>query len=157
MTARFRLVDAARLVACLWAAAQAQAALAGGGPENVLLVVNSSSWASQTVANHFIQLRGIPAVNVINIDWSGGFETIEGEVFRNQLLRPIFAAMERRSLMNQIDYIVYSSDFPYAIDMNADFAGRKIPEQMRPVFSLNSATYLWHLVLSKSPDRKSVV
>src|SRR5262245_25428173 len=30
----------------------ARNASAGGGPENVLLVVNSASWASQTVANH---------------------------------------------------------------------------------------------------------
>ena len=47
---------------------------AGGGPENVLLVVNSASWASQAVANQYIRLRHIPAGNVCYLDWNGGFE-----------------------------------------------------------------------------------
>ena len=35
-------------------------ARAGGGPENVFLLVNSHSEASKTIANHYIQLRHIP-------------------------------------------------------------------------------------------------
>ena len=39
-------------------------AVAGGGPENLALVVNARSWASLTVANHYVNLRQISqAVN----------------------------------------------------------------------------------------------
>jgi hypothetical protein len=44
-------------------------AFAGGGPENVLLLVNANSESSKTVANHYIALRQIPATNVLYIDW----------------------------------------------------------------------------------------
>ena len=41
---------------------------AGGGPENLFLVVNLRSWASLTVANHYIQQREIPNSNVLYLD-----------------------------------------------------------------------------------------
>ena len=34
----------------------------GGGPENVLLVVNANSQASKTIANHWIRYRAIPPI-----------------------------------------------------------------------------------------------
>ena len=49
----------------------ASAALAGGGPENVLLLVNANSDASKTIANHYIHWRQIPASNVLYLDWKG--------------------------------------------------------------------------------------
>ncbi|MBI3837606.1 MAG: TIGR03790 family protein [Planctomycetia bacterium] len=129
----------------------ARFARAGGGPENVFVVVNAASWASQAVANHFIQLRQIPPVNVFYINWTGGFESIEGETLRKNILVPALDAIDKRGLLNQIDYIVYSSDFPYSIDFNRDFVGARFPEQIPPECSLNSATYLWNLVLAKNP------
>lgn len=127
-------------------------ARAGGGPENLFLVVNSASWASLTVANHFIQLRKIPASNVSYIDWTGGFESLDAETFREKILAPSLDAFDRRGLKNQIDYLVYSSDFPYAIDLTEDFAGRvKFPPYATPACSLNSATYLWNLVYARMP------
>jgi uncharacterized protein (TIGR03790 family) len=127
-------------------------ALAGGGPENVFLVVNSASWASQTVANHYIQLRHIPSSNVFYVDWTGGCETTDVDSFRDKILGPALDATERRGLRQQIDYLVYSSDFPYAVDLTNDFAGRfKFPETATPGCSINSATYLWNLVYSKLP------
>src|SRR5262245_20477487 len=44
---------------------------AGGGPENLILVVNSASANSLTIANHYVQLRKIPPNNVIYLDWRG--------------------------------------------------------------------------------------
>jgi uncharacterized protein (TIGR03790 family) len=127
-------------------------ARAGGGPENLFLVVNSASWASQTVANHFIQLRKIPPSHVFYIDWNGGFESLDVETFREKILTPSLDAFERRGLKNQIDYLVYSSDFPYSIDLTEDFAGRvKFPAHATPACSLNSATYLWNLAYARLP------
>ena len=42
-----------------------QSARAGGGPENVAVVVNADSWASLAVANKYVALRRIPECNVI--------------------------------------------------------------------------------------------
>lgn len=130
----------------------ARAAPAGGGPENVLVVVNTSSWASQAVANHFIQLRQIPPINVVYLEWNGGAESTEGASFRTKILAPVLDAMQRRGLSPQIDYVVYSSDFPYSINLTDDFAkGNEFPAQIKPACSLNSATYLWNLVYAQQP------
>src|SRR5471032_552704 len=71
---------------------------AGGGPENVFLVVNQRSWASLTVANHYIRLRQIPPSNVLYLDWAGSSETSDILSFREQILRPVLAAIQRRQL-----------------------------------------------------------
>ena len=126
-------------------------ARAGGGPENVFLVVNSASWASLTLANHFVQLRQIPALNVHYIEWTGDFESIDGAAFRDRILVPTLDTIERRGLLGQIDYIIYSSDFPYSIDMSKEFSNVKFTEHARPVCSINSATYMWHLVMAHIP------
>jgi hypothetical protein len=42
-------------------------ALAGGGPENVALVVNADSPDSVAVAGEYVRLRQIPALNVISL------------------------------------------------------------------------------------------
>ncbi len=147
-----RLVGVRCLLAVLLAAAAgAASARAGGGPENVFLVVNSASWASLAVANHFIYLRHIPPVNVFYIDWTAGVNSIDGDTLRDKILVPTLDTIDRRGLLGQIDYVVYSSDFPSAIDLAKDFPTVKFPDQARPACSLNSATYLWNLVLSKLP------
>jgi hypothetical protein len=127
-------------------------AQAGGGPENVLLVVNSASWASQTIANHYIALRHIPPLNVFYVDWTGGFEGTDVDAFRDKILGPALDTAERRGIRNQIDYVLYSSDFPYSIDLTNDFQGRyKFPQAATPACSLNSATFLFNLIYAKLP------
>ena len=39
-------------------------AFTGGGPENVLIVVNQDSWASKYIANEYAELRNIPSTNI---------------------------------------------------------------------------------------------
>lgn len=151
MTLRKHFFGQARVTVLLVLLAVASPALAGGGPENVFLVVNSTSWASQTVANHFIELRQIPSSNVFYIDWTGGFEIIEGETLRDKILTPVLDAIDRRGLLSQIDYIIYSSDFPYAADLSKELSRAKFIDQATPICSLNSATYLWNLVLARAP------
>ena len=63
----------------LVATAAGNVAWAGGGPENVLLLVNPNSLNSKTVANHYIALRQIPASNVVYVDWRGGIEGCQGK------------------------------------------------------------------------------
>jgi uncharacterized protein (TIGR03790 family) len=139
-------------IALVAALVGAPAAQAGGGPENVLLVVNATSWASLSVANHFIHLRNIPAMNVVYVGWRGGIDTIDGETFRREILGPAMQTAERRAIIKQIDYILYSADFPCAVKLAADAPGyTKLPAQLSPNCSINSATYLWHLMMGKVP------
>jgi uncharacterized protein (TIGR03790 family) len=131
----------------------ARTARAGGGPENVFLVVNATSWASLTVANHFIQLRAIPPINVLYLNWTRGIASIDGETMRRQILGPTLEAMDKRGLYHQIDYILYSSDLPCTVNLSADYqSAGKIPAQASPTCSINSATYLWQLVMLKNPE-----
>ncbi len=132
-------------------------ARAGGGPENVLVVVNSASWASQAVANEFIHLRRIPSSNVCYLDWDQGFGSTDVATFRRQILIPALEHIHRRGLDDQIDYVVYSSDFPTAIALEGDVRGIDLPDQLSPSASINSATYLAESVLVGSPDTVGLI
>jgi hypothetical protein len=130
----------------------ASAAFAGGGPENVLLLVNSNSDASKTIANNYINWRQIPASNVLYIDWKGPPGIIGGEAFRETLLVPTLLALEERHLASQVDYIVYSSDFPWRVDLRDLFRkDQQFPPELEPSASLNGATYLAPFVLAQNP------
>lgn len=125
---------------------------AGGGPENVFLVVNARSWSSVTVANHYIHLRKIPYPNVFYIDWSGDNESINLETFRTKLLAPILAEIERRDLNDHIDYIVYSTDFPWAVECAAELKGLDLSKYLTPTASINGLTFLYQQVLARKPE-----
>ena len=92
---------------------------AGGGPENVLLVVNPKSTASMTIGNHYVLLREIPPQNVLYLDWDPSKDRTDIDSFRQEILVPVLKAAFRES-RRRIDYVVYSSDFPWAIDAAAD-------------------------------------
>jgi uncharacterized protein (TIGR03790 family) len=120
-------------------------AWAGGGPENVLLVVNSKSWQSRTVANHFAALRKIPDGNVLAIPWKGPLNKEASlQDFRKEILAPILNAVASRGLAGQIDYVVYSCDFPEAIDFSADTRGQTLGKPYdKMVASINGLTYFY--------------
>jgi hypothetical protein len=111
--------------AIFWAAS----ALAGGGPENVLLVVNPKSHASLTIANHFVHLRQTPPENLLFLPWDASKQTTDVATFRREILRPVLQAIQDRHLSDQIDYVIYSSDFPWGINLDADVS--RFREEMR--------------------------
>ena len=155
--------------------APARPARAGGGPENVLLVVNPRSVASQTIANHYIKLRQIPASNVVYLPWDPKDETTDIATFRKRILTPLLEAARGRRARDQIDYVVYSSDYPWGIKLDADLKefnaqiqkdreakaekdGKKAaaspPSWMQlftPVGSITGLTFLWEPVLLARP------
>lgn len=124
---------------------------AGGGPENLAVVVNADSWASLTVANHYVQLRQVPASNVVYLSGLPSFEQIDVDTFREKILVPVFKTLNDRDLLEHIDYIVYSADFPTTIDMKKDLGGAEPAKQLTPLASITSMTYLFQAVLQKSP------
>ncbi len=111
---------AKRIVVAAVAFLCATFALAGGGPENVLLVVNPRSPASLTIANHYVQLRQIPADNLLFLPWDPGAEQTDVDAFRKQILIPVLKAIKDRHLEEQIDYVIYSADFPWGITLGND-------------------------------------
>ena len=125
---------------------------AGGGPENVLIVVNKNDPESKTVANHYCALRQIPACNVLELDYTGSEERTSIGTMRKNILEPIFEELKRRRLSEQIDYIVYSTGFPYAVNFTADFPGIKLGRHVGQLGSLTGLTYLHQLVFNKDPS-----
>lgn len=147
-----RRVRIAVAMAAVSGALAAGPVLAGGGPENLFLVVNSRSWSSQTVANHYVRLRKIPVTNVFYLDWTGDNESIDAETMRTKLLGPVLAEIERRDIGDHIDYVVYSTDFPWAVDCSAETKGAQLSQYLTPVASLNGATYLYQDFLARRLD-----
>jgi len=127
---------------------------AGGGPENLLLVVNNESDSSKLIANHYISLRNIPGRNVIYLDGIPFKEKTDFKTFESKILRPVLNAVEDRKLVGSIDYIVYSSDFPTTVTIpdaleryaeRAKAQGIKWAQEKKiyyPSASINSLTYL---------------
>ena len=144
---RFTLATVAALISL--AAPLSPDCLAGGGPENVFLVVNSSSADSLAVANHYIDLRQIPASNVFYINYAGNKNRMPSETFRQKILRPVAREIQKRRLDSQIDYIVYSCDFPFRVRLEKDFPEVKFPVSFKPVASLTGATYLGPFIDNK--------
>lgn len=76
--------------------------LAGGGPENVLLIVDPSSQESLHVANHYRSARGIPEQNVVYM--APGNEDFER--FAAFQVPALYGALRSRRIEDHIDYVV---------------------------------------------------
>ncbi len=145
----------------LTTASNPMACTAGGGPENVVLVVNGDSATSKLIANFYIDGRLIPTRNVIYLNGIPDVEIIDLEIFRDKILKPVFQQIEERKIGNNIDYIVYSADFPTIIDIpkHAEKLAAELKQHGQTIqselylaqASLNSATYFAGAVLSDQP------
>lgn len=102
----------------LFAAWHAVAALAGGGPQNVLVVVNDSSPDSLELGRHYAAARGIPPRQVCHVSVATNF-SMSWPVFTNAVRDPVLRFLGAQGLSNQIDYIVFARDIPYRIFTNA--------------------------------------
>jgi hypothetical protein len=166
-------------LAAIWLICWPALVMAGGGPEGVLLVVNPESPASMTIANHWARLRAIPPDNVIYLPWPPNAQTTDIDTFRERILVPVLMVIQNRGLANQINCVVYSSDFPWGIGLDSDIrkfseavrrsepppggnadgkppggnaAGKpKWPEFLTSVGAINGLTYLWEAVVSGYP------
>ncbi len=136
--------------AVLAAAWCCQGARAGGGPENLILIVNQNSEGSKTVANHYARLRGLAPSNMVYLDYKGPLEACTATVFRDQILKPTLEQVDARKLGLQTDYLVYSTDLPWRVDVREDHADTTLSKQQSPHASTTGATFLWRHVVAKS-------
>ncbi|QDV26704.1 hypothetical protein [Aureliella helgolandensis] len=145
------LCIAAYLLLCL-APHTSQHAQAGLGASDVVVVINSTSLNSKTLANHYVQLRHIPPRNVISLDNVPSSEVISVDDFRDRILRPLLGEIDRRQLGQHIQCIAYSADFPTAIDISKDIEPLgELPIYFTKQGSLNGLTYLHSAVMAESP------
>lgn len=126
--------------------------LAGGGPENVAVVVNADSLDSVAVANEYVHLRHIPVSNVIYLTNVPSAEAaVSVEDFREKILKPLFAGLAARGVDSQIDIIAYSAGFPTTVDFQGDLGALQLPKGISPGASLTGLTYLYQGVMAKAP------
>lgn len=148
---KWRPVLASAIAGILLAAGAPDRARAGGGPENVAVVVNAESWASLAVANEYVALRRIPECNVVYLSAVPSNLTVDVNQFRDLILRPVLDTLERRGLRDQIDCVAYSADLPYSVRVQADVGPRNLHKVLTPEASINGLTYLYELVLARDP------
>lgn len=148
---KWRPVLASAIAGILLAAVARDEARAGGGPENVAVVVNADSWASLAVANEYVALRRIPECNVVYLSAVPSNLTVDVNQFRDLILRPVLDTLERRGLRDQIDCVAYSADLPYSVRVQADVGPRNLHKVLTPEASINGLTYLYELVLARDP------
>lgn len=140
---------------CLLAAIlAAPSARAGGGPENVLLVVNPTRADSLAVANAYVALRHVPPGNVLMLPWKDGDESVPLDRFRAEILQPILKTIDSRRLAAQIDQVVYSCGFPWRVDYAAEMPAELASQQVFkfPSGSLTGMTMLYAAVQSGGPN-----
>ncbi len=130
-------------------------------PESVFLVVNSRSWSSKTVANHFVHLRDIPPSNIFELDWPGSVVEVNISDFRKWILQPILDEIRNRNLQQQINCVVYSTDFPYAVSFASDIQPNRgilgqTPAGGFNVGSITGLTFHYRTVLAESTQYASV-
>ena len=136
----------------------AETVYAGGGPENVLVVVNGDSPISLAVANFYIELRDIPQEHVVWLHDIPYPETVTIDTYRTHIWEPIRDFITHNQLEKEIDIIAYSADFPYAVDFSSDLKANKLPKvkYQGRVASLTGLTYFARRVAIGDPNYLAV-
>ena len=119
----FRRLPAAPLIAVLLFPGLASP---GGGPENVLVVVNGDSPISKRIANNYVELRDIPHEHVVWLHDIPYSDIISVGTFRKRIWEPIRDFIKRNGLDENIDIITYSASFPYRVNFAVDARDNKL-------------------------------
>ncbi|MEN8150994.1 MAG: TIGR03790 family protein, partial [Planctomycetota bacterium] len=89
----------------------ATVALAGGGPQNVLVVANGNDADSVRIAEYYVKARGIPPGNLLRLRTKVGLTT-DFETYRSQIQGPIQTYLAKTGLAAHVDYIVLTKGLP---------------------------------------------
>ena len=160
------------LMGLVWLGACPAECFAGGGPENVVVVVNDDSASSKLIANHYVRLRKIPDRNVIHLTGIPDREKTDLNTFKTKILIPILTQLEFRKIRHSVDYILYSADFPTSISISSHRSllfdeirsqsglakSAKVPSThvYRGYASINAMTYFATAVLTDKPGYLSL-
>lgn len=86
-------------------------ALGGGGPQQVLVVVNDASANSQELGHYYQEMRGISERQILHLQTSTANQ-IPLSTYSNEVLNPILDYLSSSGLSDQIEIILLSSDIP---------------------------------------------
>lgn len=116
-------IRAARLVLIViafWLTTAATARAQTGA--NVLVVINSSSAASETIGRHYAARRAVPAHNVCAVPLPLA-ESVSREVYDTQIDQPVWQCIATRQAHDRILYIVLTKDVPIRISGTSGRSG----------------------------------
>jgi uncharacterized protein (TIGR03790 family) len=105
---------AAIVAAAALAALGAPAVASAQSAENVAVVINDASPASQQIGEYYVKKRGIPPENIIHIKAPTDDE-VRQVVFTATIQAPIALALTRADLQDRILYIVLTKGIPLRI------------------------------------------
>ena len=92
------------------------AARAGGGPLNVLVVVNATSRDSRALGAYYAEKHGIPPSHVCSIKTEPRAPSISLKFFEREIRAPILAHIANHRLEGQIHFIVLCMDIPSRVE-----------------------------------------
>jgi hypothetical protein len=104
---------ALRGLALLTAASAAPVALAGGGAENAILIVDPSNAESMLVANHYRAARGIPDANVLYLGADARRRTRSSSPRRSEAF---LGSLENLRIADHVDFVVLPSGGSFYVD-----------------------------------------
>lgn len=90
--------------------------------DNVAVVVNDASRASQQIADYYVRKRGIPPRNLLHIRTTED-ETVTRDVFTTTIERPLMAGLGKAKLQDRVLYIVLTKGVPLRIAGTAGTTG----------------------------------
>lgn len=109
-----------KVLAALLAAAVC--AHAGGGPQNVVVLVNDTSADSEEVGRYYVEKRQIPAANVVHLRCPSD-ATVDLATFQSAIERPLRKALRERGLADHVDYIVLCQGMPLRVNAGGEAGG----------------------------------
>jgi len=118
---QFRMTPAAATaLTLLWLTVTGDAAAQSA--DNVAVIINDNSAASQLIGEHYVRKRSIPAANVIRIH-APTDESIDRATYNATIEGPIGEALGRAGLQDQIAYIVLTKGVPLRVNGSAGQSG----------------------------------
>jgi uncharacterized protein (TIGR03790 family) len=99
----------------------APSVLAGGGPRNVLVLVNESSEESLEIGNHYVRARDIPDVNICRLRTSTAL-TVDKATYQAEIEAPALQCVADSPYASRIDYFVLTRGLP----IRATFPGGNV-------------------------------
>ena len=124
---------------------------AGLSGENIIVVVNSNSLASRTIANHYVHLRDVPTSNVLFLNEVPDQLVIGLEDFKSKILKPVLDQVNERGLARHVRCIAYSSGFPTTVNVaphHVRLPNAEVKKLFSGLASITSMTYFYRHVFA---------
>lgn len=109
MTNRFRIMG-------LWLCLGPALALAGGGPLDVLVVVNGASRDSRALGAYYLEKHGVPPSHLCTIKVDPRAPSLSLAEFERDVRLPIQAHLANNRLADQIHFLVLCLDVPSRVE-----------------------------------------